>query len=81
MNNHAMTRCKRSTRTLLLCAIICLVVGCESEARTGPTSRPGDALAKDPFNYKPDIPSISGGGVGDFDKKGFKKDFDDFLNP
>lgn len=58
----------------------------------GPTSRPmtaqqrQDAAMRDPFGYGPkqdgsgsDIPSVSGGGVGDFDRKSFDRDLGKML--
>ncbi len=58
------------------------IAGCADEQKT-PTSHPGDALLKDPFGYKPfqDDPSVSGGGIGTYDKKGMDRDLKNFLNP
>ena len=71
-------------RLPLLCAIglplVCLIgaIGCESN--NGPTSRPGDAVLKDPMGYKiTDWPSVSGDSIGDH--KGIKRDWDAFINP
>ena len=64
--------CMAATLTAL-----CLVIGCAEETRMKPTTTSSGAL-KDPFNYKPfaDEDSISGGGIGDLDKKALKKDWD-----
>ena len=58
-------------------AMLCLAIGCAEESNPKPTTRSSDAL-KDPFNYKPfdDDTGISGGGIGDLDKKALKKDWD-----
>jgi hypothetical protein len=47
-----------------------------------------DAALKDPFGYGPNTQGdlmqkehISGGGIGDFDKKAMKRDLDDVLSP
>ncbi len=65
-----------------VCALLALALGCADNNRA-PTSQPGDALLRDPMGYKPtfDEPNISGGGIGHFDKKAFKKDWDSVLNP
>ena len=77
--NHA------TTRVLLTFCI--LSPGCTRSAV--PTTRPltarerQDKAIKDPFNYSPDSEStdISGGGLSDFDKDGFKKDLKNAINP
>lgn len=68
-----------------------LAVGCADTK--GPTSRPmsftekQDEALKDPFGYGPkagsgsDFPSVTGGGMGDFDKKSFNRDVDRVVNP
>ena len=42
-----------------------------------------EAALKDPFHYSPDMgkTDISGGGIGDFDKDGMRKDLNDVFNP
>ncbi|HVT87508.1 MAG TPA: hypothetical protein VHD56_01540 [Tepidisphaeraceae bacterium] len=46
-----------------------------------------DEALKDPFGYGPkagsgsDFPSVTGGGMGDFDKKSFNRDVDRVVNP
>ncbi|HEY7089801.1 MAG TPA: hypothetical protein VH518_17015 [Tepidisphaeraceae bacterium] len=70
--------------------IICL--GCADTK--GPTTQPMTAndrqneALRDPFGYGPrnnqvgqDMPSVSGGGLRDFDRKGFDRDVDRVLNP
>ena len=70
------------------CAVLALVwfqPGCASTE--GPTTR--DAMAehqadaiKDPMGYHVmEDHDISGGGISDFNKKGFDKDVNDFFNP
>lgn len=54
--------------------------GCTPE----PKSNPRDKALQDPMNYNPagsEREDISGGGLLDFDKKAFRKDVDDVLNP
>ena len=78
-------RARRLTRwSPAICAVgiplACLLgaVGCESDH--GPTSRPGDAVLKDPMGYKMnDFPTVSGDHIGDH--KGLKRDWDAFINP
>jgi hypothetical protein len=42
-----------------------------------------DAALNDPFGYNPtaDMPTVTGGKTGEFDKQGFKRDVDRVLNP
>lgn len=59
-----------------------LVAGCKE----GPSAQaqPGDKLLRDPMDYNmtdDDFPSVSGGGIGDFDKKGFDRDWKNFIDP
>jgi hypothetical protein len=55
-----------------------------SQATTRPANWTEQAK-NDPFNYSPsateDWPSVSGGGIGNFDKGEFKRDMDHVLNP
>ena len=66
------------------------MLGCADTKK--PASRPvsmrerQDEAIRDPFGYGPkdkptDMPNVTGGGTGDFDKKGFKRDVDRVLNP
>ncbi|HEV2295394.1 MAG TPA: hypothetical protein VGR35_16205 [Tepidisphaeraceae bacterium] len=61
--------------------------GCASEKKQ-PTTRPSsvsqrqDDALRDPFGYKPDMSrDVSGGGIGDLDRDGLKKDLNNVLNP
>lgn len=68
----------------ILPATCCIMAACTMESSgTQATSRPGDGLEKDPLGYHPQIDelNISGGGLGNFDKRAFKKDLDDVFNP
>ncbi len=64
------------------------LAGCGGNEKK-PTTRPStirerqEAALKDPFNYSPnkDFPDVSGGGLGDFDKEGMKRDVDRVFNP
>lgn len=42
-----------------------------------------DAALNDPFGYTGanDMPTVTGGKTGDFDKQGFKRDMDRVFNP
>lgn len=42
-----------------------------------------DAALNDPFGYNgdSDMPTVTGGKTGDFDKAGFKRDMDRVFNP
>ena len=73
--------------------LVCLAAGaflggCASSQ--APTTRPATAYErsekalKDPFGYSPDVQrpeDITGGGIGDFDRKGFDRDANSFINP
>jgi len=68
-------------------SLLLLAVGCSS---SGPTTKPAtirdrqDAALKDPFGYSVDVKDehdISGGGLFELDKDGFKKDVNHALNP
>ena len=63
---------------LLACGI--LAPGCASDRH--PTTRPSSAL-DDPMDYKPAMneQDISGGGLGNYDRAGMKRDVDHVLNP
>ena len=57
--------------------------GCASSEKESESM--ADQALNDPFNYKPtgrdDWPDVSGGGIHQFDKKGFKRDLNNVLNP
>ena len=58
-------------------------VGC-ADSTPPTTQKSSNSLLNDPLNYKvsdDEFPSVSGGGIGTFDKKGFKRDLDSVLNP
>ena len=65
-----------------------LLVGCATD-RSAPTTQPasvgerGEKALRDPFGYSPDFDEsdISGGGLTDFDRKGFERDLGNVLNP
>jgi hypothetical protein len=65
-----------------------LVAGC-ADTKSAPTSQPmsmrqrQDAALNDPFGYNgdSDMPTVTGGKTGDFDKAGFKRDMDRVFNP
>jgi hypothetical protein len=76
---------KCCTQLVLLGA---MVIGPACASRE-PTTRPTgvadrqDAALRDPFNYKPgaDEHDISGGNLGNLDRKAMKRDIDHVLNP
>ena len=75
----------------LLPSVFCLAFsGCQQNAATTqPTTKPStardrqDQAMKDPFGYSanPENADISGGGLTDFDRGGFKKDLKNVLDP
>ena len=70
----------RGRAILLMMGILMLgALGCASNSKTDdPTTR---AMA-DPMQYSPpDDSDISGGGLTNFDSKGFHKDMDHVFNP
>jgi hypothetical protein len=75
--------------SVCICAHLWLLGGCASDKDRGPTTRPTsmrqrqDAALRDPFSYKPGIEDqdISGGGIGEFDSDGMKRDIDHVFNP
>jgi hypothetical protein len=80
-----------SRRLLPISVVIGVLVwslgGCAS-GKNKPTTRPTnmrdrqDAAMRDPFNYKPDMSrDVSGGGIGDLDREGLKKDLNNVFNP
>jgi len=71
----------------LLILVPAMLIGCSSDkhASTRPSNdayeRQQRAL-KDPMDYSPNMDQdISGGGIGQMDRKAMKKDIDDVLNP
>ena len=68
-----------------VCAIggaLLLAIGCADDKKVAAT-RPGDAVLRDPFNYKPslDESNISGGSLGHYDDKAMKKDLKSVFDP
>jgi hypothetical protein len=65
---------------------LAVMAGCSTNH---PTTRPAtaaerqNAALKDPFGYSPDIDStsISGGGIGEYDRNAMRKDINNVLNP
>jgi hypothetical protein len=58
-------------------------MGCADQP-TKPTSRPTESALRDPFGYKPfrdEPPSISGGGIGNYDKKAMDHDLKTVFDP
>jgi hypothetical protein len=68
-------------------ALLCILAqGCADTK--GPTTRPTsvrqrqDEALRDPFGYDTkDVPTVTGGKTGEFDKAGFKRDVDRVFNP
>ena len=66
-----------------------VAAGCASDNDKQPTTQPmnmrdrQDAAMRDPFGYKPDMDSrdVSGGGIGELDREGLKKDLNNVFNP
>ena len=57
-----------------------MAIGCTSNEST---TLPADRAMADPMNYKPGFQEsdISGGDLTNFDKKAFRRDVDNVLNP
>ena len=74
-----------------LCLALAGGIGCtqNAAATTQPTTRPlsardrQDAAMRDPFGYSANgAPAdVSGGGLTDFDRDGFNRDFKNVLDP
>lgn len=74
----------------VLATVMVWSAGCESSQ---PTTRPlsvserQDRALKDPMGYRPDFGEdrvnggVSGGGIGDLDKKGLERDLKSVFNP
>jgi hypothetical protein len=75
MKAHTM---RRSLPMMVLATATTLAAGCASD---NPSEY--DRARSDPMNYQPgsEWPDVSGGGLGQFDKKGFKQDLNNVLNP
>ena len=71
----------------LLMMLPAMMIGCSSDkhhASTKPSSAYDrqQAAMKDPFDYSPNMnQDISGGDIGQMDRKAMRKDIDDVLNP
>jgi hypothetical protein len=69
----------------LLSFSLYLLCGCADKKSA--TTRPltmrerQDAQMNDPFGYKDDVPTVTGGKTGEFDKKSFDRDMDRVFNP
>lgn len=69
---------------MALCGFLCWLGGCTDKSDTdkSPFTPEQQALLKDPF--KPTTTEsydISGGDIGNLDKKALKRDIDNVLNP
>jgi hypothetical protein len=72
---------------LALAAMCASLTACAD--KNHPTSQPASArerqerALRDPYGYDraEEMPSVSGGGTREFDRKGFKRDVDRFWNP
>jgi hypothetical protein len=67
-----------------LAPALLLPLGCASEPASKPTTRTSDAALQDPYGNWSKIDDdnstdVSGGGTGNLDKKGLKRDLDHFL--
>ena len=87
--------CRMNGRKTVHCLSFCILysafcicfAGCTQTA--APTTRPAsmqerqDQAIKDPFGYSPGMGNtdISGGGLNEFDKDGFRKDLKNVLDP
>jgi hypothetical protein len=75
-------------------ALLACIAGASCADKSNPTTRPlsarerQDQALRDPFGYGPrenkpgtDIPSVTGGSIGEFNRKEFDRDVDRVLNP
>jgi hypothetical protein len=76
-----------------IAALVCILCGsCADKSK--PTTRPlsarerQDEAMRDPFGYGPrenkpgtDMPTVTGGSIGEFNRKEFNRDVDRVLNP
>ena len=77
---------RHSTRWIYRAAVIgggVLLMGCATDPSGPQMSDRQDQALKHPFDYSTgqDIPDISGGGIGDLDRKSLGKDLNDVFNP
>ena len=69
---------------MILIALTAVAGGCDSNEKNPGMRQRQDRALKDPFNYSPyddDRTDISGGGMTEFKKDGFKKDVNSVLSP
>jgi hypothetical protein len=59
-----------------------MAIGCADDQKK-PATQPTDPVLKDPFGWKPfdDEPSVSGGGLGHYDKKAMNHDVKTLVDP
>lgn len=68
--------------TILLIGSLGFLPGCTTGSATTRPSRPDEAALRDPADYKPNIDTdISGGDLGNLDRRAMRKDVDSVLNP
>jgi hypothetical protein len=62
----------------------CALTGCTTVTSTTRPASWSDQAKADPFHYDPtqsEWPSVSGGGIRNFDKNAFNRDLNNVLNP
>ena len=73
-----------STFATAILSLVTLALGCATDPASKPTTRTSDAALQDPYGNWSKIDDdnstdVSGGGTGNLDKKGLKRDLDHFL--
>ena len=69
---------------LLVIGAVFVVAGCGGGKQSGPTTKPSDKAAKDPFGYSPDWSDTEIGGTRrdtGFDREGLKRDMGHVIMP
>ena len=67
---------------MVIGAAALVLSGCSMDDRAGSYDDPTTRAMADPMGYSPEKdPSITGGGISDFNSNDFKRDLDHVLNP
>jgi len=64
-------------------SLLVAVGGCTENSGNDSMRARQEAAMRNPYGYSPDMSQtdVSGGGIGNFDQKGFNRDLNDFINP
>jgi hypothetical protein len=74
---------KLSLRCYLLLVCGAAAVGCAGGQKGGGINERQDQALNDPMHYSPDFDKtdISGGGIGELDREGLRRDLNHVLDP